>query len=135
METELATGNKPALPIPGVDSRAAKVVVAGIGWDTIRFPTAGHPAPWAGLSRAIHDSAGKRQRNGRAPPGIAWLETGLAQLAWAAFRARCNHPSKTVRRIGGIGARSAWLCRRTKSARVPLPPVEGGHDLTRNRQG
>lgn len=37
------------LSIPGIGKRLAKVVVAEIGTDMGRFPTAGHLSSWAGL--------------------------------------------------------------------------------------
>src|SRR5215831_10485315 len=35
--------------IPGVGRRTAEIVIAEVGADVQRFPTAGHPASWAGL--------------------------------------------------------------------------------------
>jgi transposase len=37
--------------IPGVARRTAEVIVAELGCDMSRFPTAGHAASWAGLCR------------------------------------------------------------------------------------
>lgn len=86
--------------IPGVDFRVAEVVVAEIGLDMNRFPTAGHLSSWAGLASGNHESAGKRQ-SGRTTPGNRWLKSALVQAAWAAFRAKGTHPSKKFRRIAG----------------------------------
>jgi transposase len=86
--------------IPGVDFRVAEVVVAEIGLDMSRFPTAGHLSSWAGLASGNHESAGKR-RTGRTPPGNAWLKTALVQAAWAASRARDTHLARKFRRIAG----------------------------------
>jgi transposase len=41
--------------IPGVDLRVAEVVVAAIGLDMSRFPTAGHLSSWAGLASGNHE--------------------------------------------------------------------------------
>jgi transposase len=84
--------------IPGVDFRVAEVVVAEIGLDMSRFPTAGHLSSWAGLASGNHESAGKR-RTGRTTPGNIWLKTSLVQAAWAAFRAKRTHLSRKFRRI------------------------------------
>jgi len=84
--------------IPGVDLRVAEVVVAEIGLDMSRFPTAGHLSSWAGLASGNHESAGKR-RTGRTTPGNIWLKTSLVQAAWAAFRAKRTHLSRKFRRI------------------------------------
>ena len=56
------------MTIPGVDLRVAEVVLAEIGLDMSRFPTAGHLSSWAGLASGNHESAGKR-RSGRTTPG------------------------------------------------------------------
>src|SRR5262249_32318171 len=64
--------------IPGVDFRVAEVVVAEIGLDMGRFPTAGHLSSWAGLASGNHESAGRR-RTGRTTAGNTWLKTALVQ--------------------------------------------------------
>lgn len=86
--------------IPGVDRRVAEVVVAEIGLDMSRFPTAGHLASWAGLSSGNDESAGRR-RSGRTTGGDRWLKTALVQASWAAYRAKGTHLSRKFRRIAG----------------------------------
>jgi transposase len=86
--------------VPGIDLRVAEVVVAEIGLDMGRFPTAGHLSSWGGLASGNHESAGKR-RTGRTTPGNVWLKTALVQAAWAAYRAKHTHLSKKFRRIAG----------------------------------
>jgi transposase len=86
--------------IPGVEFRVAEVVLAEIGMDMNRFPTAGHLSSWAGLASGNYESAGKRQ-SGRTSPGNTWLKTVLVQAAWAAYRAKKTHLSKKFRRIAG----------------------------------
>ena len=49
------------LGIPGIGKRVAEIVVAEIGVDMGRFPTAGHLASWAGLCPGNHEYAGKRR--------------------------------------------------------------------------
>jgi transposase len=88
------------MTIPGVDQRVAEVVLAEIGLEMDRFPTAGHLASWAGLASGNHESAGKRQ-SGRTTPGNRWLKTALVQAAWAAARARGTHLSEKFRRVAG----------------------------------
>jgi hypothetical protein len=43
-----------------VARRTAETIVAELGCDMTRFPTAGHAASWAGLCPGHHESAGKR---------------------------------------------------------------------------
>src|SRR3954447_12751916 len=76
--------------IPGIGRRTAWVIVAEIGTDMSRFPTAAHLASWAGLCPGNHESAGKR-RSGRARKGDAALRTALVEAAWAATRTRSTY--------------------------------------------
>jgi transposase len=46
--------------IPGVGRRGAEILVAEVGTDMSRFPTAAHLAAWAGMAPGNHESAGKR---------------------------------------------------------------------------
>jgi transposase len=71
--------------IPGVDELSAGVILAEIGRDMSRFPTAGHLISWAGLRPKNDESAGKR-RSTRMRKGAAWLKTTLVQCAAAAAR-------------------------------------------------
>ena len=73
------------ITIPGVSQVVARVLVAEIGPDVSRFPTAGHLVSWAGLCPRLHESAGKRLST-RVRPGTPWLKTTLVQAAWAAVR-------------------------------------------------
>ena len=86
--------------IPGVDLRVAEVVLAEIGLDMDRFPTAGHLSSWAGLASGNHESAGKR-RCGRTTDGDRWLKTALVQAVWAAYRAKGTHLARKFRRVAG----------------------------------
>ena len=73
--------------MPGVSQTLARVIVAEIGTDMTRFPTAGHLVSWAGLCPRLHESAGKRLST-RIRPSAPWLKTNLVQGAWAAARKR-----------------------------------------------
>jgi transposase len=73
--------------IPGVSALAASVIVAEIGFDMERFPTAAHLISWAGLCPRQDESAGKR-RSTRLRQGAPWLKTLLVQTAWCATRAK-----------------------------------------------
>jgi transposase len=73
--------------IPGIDQRAAEVLLAELGPDMTVFPTAGHAASWAGLCPGQHESAGKR-RPARTRHGNRWLRKTLLQAALGVSRAR-----------------------------------------------
>jgi transposase len=84
--------------VPGIGKRAALVVIAEIGLDMTRFPTAGHLASWAGLCPGNHESAGRRS-SGRTTKGNAYLRTVLVQAAWAASRTRNTYLAAQYHRL------------------------------------
>ncbi len=71
--------------IPGIDRRLAEVLVAEMGIDMSRFPTAKHLASWGGVAPGNNESAGK-QRSGKTPPGNPGLRKALVQAAHGAKR-------------------------------------------------
>jgi len=73
--------------IPGVGRRTAEVILAEIGHDLERFPTAGHLAAWAGMCPGNHESAGKRQ-SGKTRKGSPWLREALVEAGQAAGRTK-----------------------------------------------
>jgi transposase len=75
------------MTIPGIRHTMARVIVAEIGLDMHRFPTAGHLVSWAGLCPRLEESAGKR-RSTRIRRGAPWLKTALVQAAWVAARTK-----------------------------------------------
>jgi transposase len=87
--------------IPGVDRDAAETIVAEVGVDMSRFPSAGHLASWVGICPGNYESAGKRQR-GTTRKGNRWLKTMLVECGWGAGRARRTY----------LGAQYARLSRR-----------------------
>ena len=86
--------------IPGVDRRTAEVILAEIGVDMTRFPTAGHLASWAGLCPGNNESAGKHF-SGKTRKGSRWLRTTLSQAANAAARSNGTYLAAHYARIKG----------------------------------
>jgi hypothetical protein len=84
--------------IPGVDRVVAQALIAEVGADMTRFPTADHLASWAGLCPGNNESAGKR-KSGRTPKANRWLKRCLSQAAWAASHTKDTYLSAQFRQI------------------------------------
>jgi transposase len=72
--------------IPGIGPVAAAVIIAEIGVDMTRFPTAGHLCSWAKFSPGINSSAGKNKGNGSTGHGDRYLARVLGEAAVMAGR-------------------------------------------------
>jgi transposase len=72
--------------IPGVDTVAAAELIAEIGVDMTRFPSAAHLVSWAKFCPQTHQSAGKSKATGRGK-GNPWLAGTLGRIAFAHSRA------------------------------------------------
>jgi transposase len=84
--------------IPGVSTLTAQTIIAEIGVDMTRFPTAGHLAAWAGVAPASHESAGKRRPAGTRH-GCRHLRHTLIEAARAAARTKGTFLSARYQRI------------------------------------
>jgi transposase len=95
--------------IPGIAEGTAQVLVAEIGTDLSRFPSAAALAAWAGLAPGHNESAG-RQRSGRTRKGNVWLRTALVQAAQAAAHMKHTALAARYRRIAARrGAKKAVI--------------------------
>jgi len=95
--------------LPGVSDLTAQVIVAEIGVEMARFPTAGHLISWAGLCPKSDESAGKR-RSTRVRKGAPWLKTTLVSAAWAAVRVKGTYlQAQFLRLKARRGAKKAIL--------------------------
>jgi transposase len=84
--------------IPGVGRETAEVIVAEVGTDMSRFPTAKHLASWAGRCPGNHESAGKR-RSGRTRQGDRGLRAALIEAAHAAAKKKGSYLQAQYRRL------------------------------------
>jgi transposase len=95
--------------MPGLSDTAARVLVAEIGTDMTRFPSAGHLVSWAGVCPRLDESAGKR-RSTRIRQGAPWLKTTLVTAAWAATRKKDSYlRAQFLRNKSRRGAKKAIL--------------------------
>ena len=72
--------------ITGIGPIAAAIIIAAIGVDMSRFPTAGHLCSWAKFSPGINSSAGKSKGNGSTGHGNRYLARALGEAAVVAGR-------------------------------------------------
>jgi transposase len=89
--------------IPGVGAQVAQTIVAEMGVEMARLPSAGHLASWAGLCPGKHESAGKR-KSGTTTQGSPSLRAAWVRAAWAASHRRGTYLAgqyhRLVKRMG-----------------------------------
>lgn len=76
--------------IPGISKQSAQVILAEIGLDMSRFPTAGHLARWIGIAPGNNESA-KKRNSGRTTKGNVTAKTALIQCAKTAKRKKGSY--------------------------------------------
>jgi transposase len=84
--------------MPGLSEASACVVLAEIGPDMSRFPTAKHLVSFAGLCPGLNQSAGK-SRSRKLRKGSNWLKTVMVSCGWAAARSKNTYARAQFHRI------------------------------------
>jgi transposase len=84
--------------VPGISQRAAEIVVAELGVDLQRFPSAKHLASWAGMCPGNKESGGKRL-SGKTRKGNVWLRQVLIEIAHVASKTKDTYLAAQYRRI------------------------------------
>jgi transposase len=72
--------------IPGLGQTAAHLLLAELGTDMTRFPTAGHLVSWAKYAPGVKESAGRRKGRGSTGHGNPYLARVLGEVAVAASK-------------------------------------------------
>lgn len=97
--------------IPGIARRSAEVILAEIGIDMSRFPSAAHLCSWAGICPGNYQSAGRR-KHGKTTKGNKALKTILTQCAKSAKLSKAlisQHSTRELRPdVGRIVRHSRW---------------------------
>jgi transposase len=78
------------IQIPGISLLAAYVILAEIGPDRSKFPSAGNLLSWGGYCPRQDESAGKH-RSTKIREGDPWLKPVMIQAAWAAVRTKDSY--------------------------------------------
>jgi transposase len=84
--------------VPGIGRRAAEIIIAELGTDLGRFPSAKHLASWAGMCPGNAESGGKRL-SGKTRKGNRWLRQVLIEIAHVAAKTRGTYLAAQYRRI------------------------------------
>jgi transposase len=84
--------------IPGIKRHLAEVILAEIGPDMSRFPSARHLASWAGMCPGNNESGGKHL-SGRTRKGSPWLRSALVEAAHAATHCKDSYLSAQYQRL------------------------------------
>jgi transposase len=84
--------------VPGIGRRAAEIIIAEVGTDLGRFPSAKHLASWAGMCPGNAESGGKRL-SGKTRKGNRWLRQVLIEIAHVAAKTRGTYLAAQYRRI------------------------------------
>lgn len=84
--------------VPGISQRAAEILVAELGTDLSRFPSAKHLASWAGMCPGNKESGGKRL-SGKTRHGNSWLRQVLIEIAHVASKTKDTYLAAQYRRI------------------------------------
>src|SRR5262249_5786659 len=84
--------------ITGVARLRVEQILAELGDDMSRFPTAAHAASWTGICPGNNESAVKR-KSGKTRKGNRWLRATLVECARGAVRARNSYLAAQYHRI------------------------------------
>jgi transposase len=112
--------------VPGSGTRIAQALLAEVGTDLARCPSADHLTAWAGLAPGSNESAGKR-RSGKTRKGSPWLRTLRIEAAQAAGRSKDTFLSARYHRlVARIGQQRAAVAR-ARTILLSVSPILTTH--------
>jgi transposase len=129
--------------IPGVGPATAYTIIAEVGVDMSRFPTAGHLASWASFTPTVNESAGTKKGKNSTGHGDPYLARALGEAAVGAARtntflgeryrriARRRGAKKAIVAVGRSILVITWHLLSNPDARFH----DLGHDFYDNRIG
>ena len=85
MDEEFSRAASAIDELPGIAKISAQQIIAEIGTDMSRFPSADHLCSWAGICPGNNESAGKR-RSGKTNKGNKILKSTITQCAMVAVK-------------------------------------------------
>ena len=95
--------------MPGIATKSAQAIIAEIGIDMSRFPTANHLCAWAGLAPGNNESAGKRKK-AKTRKGNKHIKKTLTQCAKSAVMNKSNFfYAQYQRLVVRLGANKATI--------------------------
>ena len=94
--------------IPGINATAACMILAEIGIDMGRFPTAGHLVSWAKFAPGVKESAGKKKGKNTTGHGNSYLARVLGNAAVSAAGPTPSSESGTGASRAGAAERRPW---------------------------
>jgi transposase len=94
--------------IPGINRKAAELIVAEIGTDMSRFPSDSHIASWAGLCPGNNESAGKK-KNSSTHDGNKHIRAVMVEAALANRNAKSYFASQYKRIAARRGKKRAAI--------------------------
>ena len=105
--------------IPGIGVTAAQEIIAEIGTDMTRFPTAGHLVSWAKFAPKARQSAG-RSKAATTGKGNPWLGGTLGEAATARRPDQApSWPPATSGSPGAAASNAPWSPSATPSSPSP----------------
>jgi transposase len=84
--------------VPGISRRAAEIILAELGPDLSRFPSAKHLASWAAMCPGNAESGGRRL-SGKTRKGNRWLRQVLIEIAHGAAKTKDTYLAAQYRRL------------------------------------